>query len=180
MDPNGTREFVPLDFAAIAKWITRALQNESKRRDSLQMLDAQALGFADRMERISQTHKSCNARFIGNQAGDAAAHRLAANDEAFAAKLCYHFVPGIAEHFFAVRRPLLSCLAVCRHVRELEARDTEAPIGEARGESGHEWSVHACAGSVGQGDGPRTVLCPINKDLRRSKHVCSKRQSLGE
>lgn len=45
------------------------------------MLNAKLLGLPDPMERVPQAHEPVNLGLVGHQAGEAAAQRLAANDQ---------------------------------------------------------------------------------------------------
>lgn len=51
-----------------------------------------------------KAHQTCHTGLVGHQAGDAAAQRLAADDEALGAVLLDYSQPSRAEHGFVVRR----------------------------------------------------------------------------
>ena len=117
------------------------------------MTDPGALGLARGMEGIPQADQARDCRLVGDQAGDAPAHRLAPDEQPPArsprpAQVVHDGVPAGDQRRLPVRRPPLAVLAAPGHVRKFEPRDPYAGRADPLGERGHEGAVHRCASAV--------------------------------
>ena len=131
--------------------------------DRLEVLDPQLVGFASRVKWVTEADEAGDFRFIGHEARDPAAHRLAADEQFLGLNGFDNAKPGFAEDRLAVRRTALSCFPSRGHAGELEADDAPAHHGQAVGECVHERRIHAGASAVGQGDSPFGVLRAVEE-----------------
>ena len=79
------RQPIALDLGASAERVALALHDQRRAAQLLQMRRAQVLRLARRMERVAEAHQpvdhAAREQLVGGEAGDAAAHRLAADEQ---------------------------------------------------------------------------------------------------
>jgi hypothetical protein len=119
------------------------------------------------MERVTEAYEAANLKLVGDHAGHAPAHGLAADDAlAAAAELCDGLAPGVEEDSLPVRGAALAVCSTGGHVGELEADDAEAPLSKALREDGHEGAVHRGAGAVRENE-ERCSLGAVEEEVHR-------------
>ncbi len=83
-DRNVRRQRIAFHLGASAERIALALHDQRRAAQILQMRGAQVLRFVRRMERVAEAHQPVDQvageQLIGGEAGDASAHRLAADE----------------------------------------------------------------------------------------------------
>ena len=133
-------------------------------------------GLAGRMEGIAHAEQAANppggVKLVGDHAGHASSHGLAADDEG----------PRRAERFHRLaifghqglgpgRRLAAGGGAAGGHVGEFEARDAEAGIGQRPGGRRHGARVHRRAGTVRQQHRADGVLRSVEEKIARHQPV---------
>src|SRR5580704_8685091 len=119
MNSDGARQLICCHLLAAAKGIAFALQDQRRRLEVLEMLDAELCRPPDRMKRIAQTNQPRDRGFIGDKARDASAHRLAADDQVLASEYLDNLEPRFPQHRLTVGCPPSSTRATGSHVGEL-------------------------------------------------------------
>jgi len=139
-------------FIGRAERIALALDDQQRHTNSRKVSGPQLLGSAGRMQRIAEQHHAGDAERFGvigrcEMRGDAASHRLAADEHRVAAEMPTRRVDGSAvariEHVGPVRKP-----AALLGVQKVESHDVDAACGEPPREVDHERAVLSGAGAV--------------------------------
>src|SRR5688572_31741777 len=112
------------------------------------------------MEGIPETDETERPDLVGDHARDAAAHRLAPDDETRpSAERLDDLLPRVAQDGLAVGGAApASGLAPRAHVRKLEARDPDLFGRETARDRVHPRGVHRSARAVRENDGRRRGL----------------------
>src|SRR5262249_42747353 len=163
--PHGRRQLVSGDFFPISKRIALTLHDQCRRLDRPEMLNSKLIWLADWVEGIAQAYQARNTGFVRDETGDAASHRLAANDQTFAPQLLHDLQPRLSENWFSVRRLSPAGNPLRRHVRVLKSDDAKATLAESRGEEVHEWRIHAGARTMSQCDGSRAIGVAVEQEF---------------
>jgi hypothetical protein len=129
-DLERARQAIALDLTAAAELVALALHDEPGRAQVSEMGCAQLRRLPRRMERVAEADQRTDLQFVGDHAGDAPAHRLAADGQLppggdVGRQRRNHVAPRLQEHRLAIWRPALA-LAARRHVGELEPHDPNA------------------------------------------------------
>ena len=144
-------EPVARDVPGRPEGIARALHDQRRRADPLELRRAQPLGLLRRVEGVAEADEAARLHLVGEQARHAPAEGLASDHEARgAAELAEGVAPRGEQHGRAVERAAPALLATLRHVGELEARHADAARGELARHRREEGRVHRGAGSVGE------------------------------
>lgn len=129
---DGLRQRQGFDFAPVTEGVALALDDQRRALECLEMYGAELFRRLGRMKRIAKANEasdlSAAIKFVGDQAGDASAQRLAADDDLSAAcRVFFHGLDDAAifgrQHFCFRRWSFWSTVAPGRHIRELEGRD---------------------------------------------------------
>ncbi|MNG09944.1 hypothetical protein D3C84_933850 [compost metagenome] len=144
------------------------------------------------MEGITQADQGIRAQFVGQQAGHAPAHRLAADRQwpcDLLAHLGIHRTPLLEQFGLGVGRAFLAVQPPCGHVGELEAQHRHAARCEVFRHLLEERAVHRRAGAMGENQGgaarargaipqpgplllPLRALTPVNTGTLPFAHAC--------
>src|SRR5271168_802249 len=97
LDPDDAylvRKFVGRDLRGTAERVARALDDQRRRAEILEVLDAGAAGISGRMERVAEAYEAGDAGVVGDHARDSAAHRFSADRQSCGmAELCDDAAP---------------------------------------------------------------------------------------
>jgi hypothetical protein len=124
---DGRAQPIVSDLVAAPEWIALALADQGRRAQAGQVLGAEALRPSGRMEREAETDQAIDARIIGDQAGDAPAHGLAADHEPMGCPdAARSGRAGFPQHRLAIRRAPAS-LGSMRAMYGKRKRTTRTP-----------------------------------------------------
>ncbi len=154
MQRDGRRQRHGFDLVAGPEGIALALDDEGRAGQRLEVGRAQVFRLVGRMEGVAEADEAGSLLrgegLIGDEARDASAHRLAADQQRRSAR------PGLGENRPELgnerlgfrRRALFSAVASARHVGELEAQRLDVPLLQELGEGFKERAVHGPSGAV--------------------------------
>ncbi|SVJ79297.1 Uncharacterised protein [Klebsiella pneumoniae] len=143
---------------AVAQGVALALDDQGRRAQPGEVRDPRLLRLAGGVERVAEADQGIRAQLVGQQAGHAPAHRLAAQGQGPVqglADLRMDSPPAVEQLRLRIRRTLAAVLAALGHVGKLEARDGDALGGEQFGDALHERAVHRRPGAMGENQGGR-------------------------
>src|SRR5690606_36136680 len=116
-----------------AEWIARALADQCGRLEAFQVTGAQFLRLRGRVEGVAEADQSadtpCPEQVVSHQRGDTATHRLATDEERFAAQ-GFHGLEIFRNECLRARRRLALAGAACGHVAKLEAGNAQTVDGQ--------------------------------------------------
>ncbi|MCY1552093.1 hypothetical protein D9M68_884680 [compost metagenome] len=105
------------------------------------------------MEGVAQANQGIGTQFVGEQAGHAPAHRLAADGKRPCDLLAHpgiHPTPLFQQFGLLIGGAFLAVEAAGGHVVELEAHYRNPACGQQLRHPGHEFAVHRRTGAVGE------------------------------
>src|SRR5262249_17932033 len=121
-DADRGREPVARHVVGDAEGIARALHDQRRRADPLEVGGAQALRLPGRVERVAEADEPARADLVREQPRHAPSERLAADREPRGtAEALDPLAPGREQHGRPVERAAHAGFAPLRHVGELEA-----------------------------------------------------------
>src|SRR5512135_742450 len=103
-DANRAREAISGYLLGAAERVARSLQDQRGSREIREVRRPEPVGLSGRVEGITETEQSSDARRVGDEARDPPAQRLAADDEARRAELVNRLEPRCPEHGLPVGR----------------------------------------------------------------------------
>ena len=150
--------------------VARALHDQRRRRQPLEVRGAQLRRLARRVERVAEAEQprdlALGVQPVRDHARDPPAHRLAADDERRARPERRDGGDVLRHHRLRPRRPALAAGAPRRHVAELEARDPQARRRQRPRRRRHRRRVHRRPGAMGEQHPHRRVLRSVEEEVR--------------
>src|SRR5438093_7181695 len=167
-DPDRRRERVSRDILTRAERIAGSLDDESRRAQRLQVLRAETLGPAGRMEGITEADETEDAGLVRHHARDAPAERFAPDREpARPAESRDRREPALAQDGLPVGRSSGAAGPARAHVGGLETGHAGAARRNTPGHGREKWRAHRRPGAMGQDERQRSVWRAIEEEFRR-------------